>query len=137
MREKDIKEMIEGIKSLEKLSQGNLHHWRYVLENANSIWLKSPFNIGDRVRLIKTPEITEKKSWGWLGGKHYLIEGALAVVVDRQFYDGTFLFGLFFDDESWKDHEGKLHPTSEKGMYMFGERWLAPASFTQLTCEAL
>lgn len=66
MNENDLPKILEGIKVLEKLADGNFHHWRYVLENANSIWTKAPFKVGELVKLVKTPEITVEKSWaGW------------------------------------------------------------------------
>lgn len=137
MKEKDIKDIIEGVKTLENLSQGNLSHWRYVLENANSIWQRCPFKVGDRVMLTKTPDINPQTSWGWMGAKHFLVQGAKATVEEREFYNGQFRFGLFFDDESWIDHRGILRPVDRKGLYCFGESWLASANYDQLSCEAL
>lgn len=72
------------------------------------------FKEGDRVELAETPEITEKKSWGWLGSKHYLIEGAKATVMDVSYYKGEFGYTLSIDDESWKDRNDVLHPRSDK-----------------------
>jgi hypothetical protein len=137
MREGDIKDMIEKTINLEKLLDARLNDWRYVLEGANSIWSLAQFKVGQLVRLNKTPEITREKSWGWFGSKHYLIKGALAVVKERQFYDGTFVYGLHFQDESWVDGNGICQPVSGKALYSFGERWLESAEYEQLTCEAL
>lgn len=137
MRETDIQNIMDGVKTLERLSGGNLHHWRYVLENANSIWQKSPFKVGDLVRLTKTPEISKEKSWGWLGSKHFFIEGAIAKVVERQFYDGLFVYGLMFEDETWIDMNGKKNLPDRPAIYFFGENWLALANYNQLTCEAI
>lgn len=140
MREDDVEKIIEGIQTLEKLSGGNLTHWRYVLNNANSLWKRCPYKVGDKVQLNKTPEISFEKSWGWMGGKHFLIEGAVAKVADRQFYDGQFVFGLMFDNETWiSPTDGKLNLPYSKCIYSFGESWLVPAKLDsyQLTCEAL
>jgi len=137
MKEDDLSNIIEGVKILEKLADGHLPHWRYVLENANSIWLKSPFKVGDLVQLVKDPEITSENSWGWLGAKHFLIKGAKARINERQFYDGKFIFGLSFEDESWIDSEGIVRQVHKKAIYLFGESWLESADYSQLTCEAL
>jgi hypothetical protein len=138
MKENDLKDMIEGVKKIEEASHGNLQHWRYVLECADSIWLKCPFQVDQRVQLTKTPVINEKEAWGWLGSKHFLIKGAVAIVKERDFYKGVFSFGLHFDDQTWIDSFTKeIHSPKEKALYYFGERWLSPISYDQLTCEAL
>ena len=137
MKENDIKDMLDGIKKLEEASHGNLQHWRYVLESANTIWQKCPYQIGDRVMLVKTPVINEKESWGWLCAKHYLIQGAIATVHQREFYQGKFVFGLYFDDETWIDLNGNKNKPDRPGMLMFGESWFAPAYYQALSCEAL
>lgn len=137
MKENDIQNILEGIKSLEKLSGGNMHQWRYTLENANSIWKRCPFQVGDLVRLTKTPEITKEKSWGWLGAKHFLIEGAIGRIAHREFHDGLFFFYVQFAHETWIDYQGVEKPVDSIANYCFSENWLAPANYEQLTCEAL
>lgn len=137
MKESDFSEIIDNIKALEKMSHGHLSHWHCVMRDANTIWDRCPFKVGDLVMLNKTPEITPEKSWGWMGSKHYLIQGSLARVRERSFYDGRFVFGLLFEDESYKDQEGKLHPVGEKHIYSFGESWISSANYNQLPCEAL
>src|SRR5258708_7658 len=109
MREESLPEIIDLIKSIEKLSNGHLGNARWALECANSLWQRAPFQVDDRVKLNTTPEISAEKSWGWMGAKHFLIEGALATVHHREFYDGQFVFGLAFDDESWINHDGIKH----------------------------
>lgn len=86
----------------------------------------APFRVGDRVRLTETPEISDKVSWGWLGGKHFLVKGALATVREVNVRDDQFLVGLIFDDDSWVDRDGKRHPVAEKerGAYTFRERFI-------------
>lgn len=137
MKETDLPEIIEGIKVLEKLSQGHMNHWRYVLENACSIWLMSPFKVGDRVTLSMTPKITTEERWGWMGSKHYLIKGSIASIRERSFYGGKFIYGVTFDDESYKDLDGILHPAEEKHIYSFAAEWLSKFDYDQLPCEAL
>lgn len=95
----------------------------------------SPYKVGDRVRLTRTPEITEEKSWGWLGSKHFLIEGATAVVreIDIRKYksddSGKFVYGLHFDNESWVDKDGQINMIADdrRALYTFGEDWLERA----------
>jgi len=137
MKESDIQNIINGVKTLEKLSGGNLHQWRYVLENVNSIWKRCPFQVGDLVKLTKTPEITKEKSWGWLCAKHFLIEGATGRVAVREFYDGLFRFYVVFDNESWIDHNGKVNAVDRQSHYSFSENWLAATNYECLPCEAL
>lgn len=57
MKESDLKEMIDATRKLDNMFNGNFHYWRYVLDNANSIWKRCPFQVNDKVELIKTPEI--------------------------------------------------------------------------------
>lgn len=137
MKETDIQDIISGVKSIETLAQGNLQHWKYVLENANSIWKRCPHKVGDIVRLTKTPDINQETSWGWMGAKHFLVEGAIATVHSREFYDGLFRFGLCFGNETWIDMNGIKHPPDRLSIYCFSENWLKSANYDQLTCEAL
>ena len=96
-------------------------HWKKLRVYAAALFERAPFKTGDRVRLTRTPDITPTKSWGWMGARHFLVKGALATVDSVDFSDGHFEAWLRFDDESWKDHEGKLHPPSEKALYHFWE----------------
>jgi len=79
-----------------------------------------PFKIGDRVQLKSTCRITGPEH-GWYGSRHFLIAGSKAVVKERGYSDGQFSFYLEFDDESWKDDKGQLHPATQKHVYHFGE----------------
>jgi len=125
MNDTDLDKVIDLIKQMENLLHGNMVNTIYALECANTIWLRCPFSVGDRVRLTKTPEITQEKAWGWMGAKHFLVEGAVATVADREFHNGMFRFGLKFDDDSWiNHHDGVVHPREEekRGLYFFGEK---------------
>lgn len=140
MKETDLQGIIDAIEQLEKVTGGHLGNWKTYLRDANSIWNRCPYKIGDRVMLTKTPVINEHQAWGWLGAKHFLIKGALATVAGREFYNGNFCFGLHFDDESWIDQKGQKQPVDRPGMYMFWDNSLthAPATdYSQLVCEAL
>ena len=79
------------------------------------------FKVGDRVELAYTPVITETESWGWLGSKHFLIEGAKATVNDVD-YRGGFGYSVQFDGESWMDRDGVVHPITDRvHTYYFSE----------------
>ncbi len=83
----------------------------------------SPFKPGDRVALTKTPEITGEKSWGWLGSKHFLVEGAVGVVVSIDADERGFSAMVQFDDESYIDHRTKaVCPVAEKDRHVYGFR---------------
>ncbi len=127
MREEQLTQLIELLSQMEKLAI-KLPDMRYALETANTIWQKSPFAVGDRVKLARTPEITETHSWGWLGAKHFLVEGAQATIQTREFFNGQFYFGLHFDDESWISHlDGTKRVPDRKAIFSFGEDWLEHA----------
>lgn len=92
------------------------------LQTALTIFDRCPFKVGDRVQLTKTPVINEAESWGWMGFKHFLVEGALATVQARSFYKGKFRFDLCFDDESIIDSYTKeVVKSNKKGVFVFYE----------------
>jgi hypothetical protein len=85
---------------------------------------KGNFKVGDRVELAETPEISEATAWGWLGSKHFMVEGAKATIHDIGYYKGQFGYSVIFDDESWKERgTGVIHPieTKEKSLYYLRE----------------
>jgi len=69
-----------------------------------------PYKIGDRVQLTRS--FKKQHGHGWNASAHFLIEGAIATVVNCDFRDGLFLFGLSFDNESWIDAQGVAQPKS-------------------------
>jgi hypothetical protein len=85
---------------------------------------KAKFKLGDRVELAVTPVINERDSFGWLGSKHFLVEGAKATVADVDFRGDSFGYSIIFDDESWKDRDGVVRPIEKKHKhtYYFGEK---------------
>ena len=85
---------------------------------------RAPFKKGDRVVLIETPVINEEVAWGWMGSKHFLIKGAKGTVSELDFYEGAFRAGVHFDNESWIDSDGNIHPREEPHQYWFSEKWL-------------
>lgn len=55
----------------------------------------APFREGDRVMLVKVPEINEKNSWGWMGAKHFLVYGAKGTVKCVDLYKGKFEASIY------------------------------------------
>jgi hypothetical protein len=87
----------------------------------------APFKVGDTVELIQTPVISETEAWGWMAGKHFLVEGARGVVREVDVDGQGFRALVAFDDDSWIEHNTKIvHaiPPKDRGLYSFKERWL-------------
>ncbi|UOF77341.1 hypothetical protein [Caudoviricetes sp.] len=85
----------------------------------------SPLQIGDAAVLLETPEITEKKSWGWLGWKHMLVAGKRGVIRSVDWSDGTFVYSWEPEDQTWiSSTDGIERPVGSPALFTFGERWL-------------
>lgn len=98
---------------------------------------KAKFKVGDHVELAMTPVINERDSFGWLGSKHFLIEGARATVMDVDYRGNGFGYAIMFDEESWKDNQGVIHPMKErKHTYYFGEQKIRSVN-SRLGCNFL
>lgn len=119
-----------GIKLIEqavgKFSQGPLS---YYIEKMNcytdALFNRfAPFKVGDKVRLTTTPEITETKSWGWMGAEHFLVKGAQGMVKDVDYHNNWFFANVEFDDETWKDKDGVCRLVDEKSIFVFAETFL-------------
>lgn len=91
---------------------------------AHAIGKLSPLQIGDVAELVKTPDINERDSWGWMGHRHILVEGRRGVVRTVSWRDGVFFFQWEPVDQTWKDQAGNEHPVSSPGLFRFSERWL-------------
>lgn len=91
-----------------------------LVKNYNELFEdNSKFHINDRVQLKKTPEITNKVRWGWLGYKDILIEGAKGTVKEVIYYNHNFGYLVEFDNC--------------KGGFYFSEKWLRVA-IEPITC---
>lgn len=126
MSHKDTFEHFDGIFSaLEGLKKaaGSSHgwHWEKMRYYAEALFERGPFKPGDRVRLLVTPEINEKTSWGWLGAKHFLVKGALGTVKHVDYSKGHFRADVIMDDESHLDRDGVKHmiPLEKRGLFCF------------------
>ena len=123
------KEIDENIKAVGKLFDSETS-WtiKRLLDYQRGLFTFAKFKTGDRVEIAVTPDINNKESWGWMGSKHFLIEGARGTVKSCDYDDG-FSYSIMFDDESWV-HDGVVHPTpdSDKHLYHFKESSLRPPS---------
>lgn len=87
----------------------------------------APLQVGDRAKLTKTPEITLERAWGWMGAKHFLIEGHEGEVVSVEFSNGLFRYAFKPDNQSWANtFNGVVTPLVEQDYahYQFSEKWL-------------
>ncbi len=92
-----------------------------------ALFEKGPFKIGDKVQLIRVPEIT--KSSGWWGSRKTFALGVTGTVVHMDFSDGYFQADVVWDEE-WVDVGGggfnkpshhKRRVDSERHMYRMSE----------------
>lgn len=96
------------------------YHWRKLRAYAEALFAMAPFRPGDRVRLTKTPEISEKVAWGWLGAKHMMVEGATATVQGLDFSGGHFEAWVYMDNETYRSSRtGELKPVDRPALYHF------------------
>ncbi|MEW5860061.1 MAG: hypothetical protein AB1861_22180 [Cyanobacteriota bacterium] len=119
----EVEKVYEQIEALEKsISSEFGYKLKSILKSYDSIFNRfCPFEIGDRVVLIKSPDF--EKAPGWAGYKDFLIEGAIASVTERDYRKERFVFGLQFDNDSWVDSKGEIHLTeaSRRGVFYFSE----------------
>lgn len=134
MKESDIQEIKEGLEAFKKtvgFFGGNIQGvWKLesFIRQASTIFARSPFNVGDKVILTYTPDITPEKAWGWMHAKHFLVEGAIGTIKERFFYDGRFDYYIAFDNDSHMNADGDMIPSTEKGLYSFSETRLTKYS---------
>ena len=76
-----------------------------------------PFQIGDEV--ILTKEVDFAKAPNWKPSKHFLVNGAIAVVKSRDFKHGLFVFGVEFEDDSWIDTDEIIHKYEPENRHLF------------------
>ena len=134
MKEKDIKEALAQLETLRKASYDMFsvntsgeYKVRTIVEQSLYIFDRALFKNNDKVKLKRAPIIDQYNNWGWLGQKHFLVEGATATVKDRSFYSGKFRYLLEFDNESYLDVVTKIiQPvdSEKRGQYLFLEDYL-------------
>jgi hypothetical protein len=81
----------------------------------------APFQEGDRVVLTGTPDTNNN----WHPSRHFLIPGAVGTAIAVDYYRGSFHADVVFDDESWIDDKGIVHPAENKHTYTIREALLA------------
>jgi hypothetical protein len=132
----DIATVLRGAdlirQGMEALNSGPLEFYLNELVSAHNLLMErfAPFKIGDRVRLTRTPEITNDVCFGWIGHKHFLVEGSVGTVRDAGCGSRGFWFLVALDEQSWIHYQtGQLNvvPENERGLFEFGEHDLAPS----------
>jgi len=113
-----VRKFDEGLRIL---SSGPADYYLNVLEDQQKMLFErfAPVKIGDRVKLMKTPDF--EKCYSWKICKHWLKRGAIGTVREVGTYGDKFTADIIFDDESWIDEKGKIHPNKPKHTYHFFE----------------
>lgn len=124
----NVKEGVALIQQgMSKLARGPLDYYLRNLTACYEFLLTfAPYQPGDRVRLTKTPEISDRERWGWLRAKHFMKAGAIAQIVSVSSDGHGFDYGLVFDEDSWMDRRtNTIHPNpeSERGIYGLTAEW--------------
>lgn len=125
-RAEDLAELLEKLHEL--VGSHDLRQYAWVLKNDVIPWFdKGKVVVGDRVRLVKTPDINPETSWGWMHAKHFLVEGAFARVHEVELRDGRASYALLFEDDSYLHYrtgEKIMTSAAERGVYYFAARWV-------------
>jgi hypothetical protein len=118
--------------AMDLFGRGPLDYYLQELVAAHDLLMVrfAPFQVGDRVVLMKAPDY--ESSPGWRPSAHFLVPGAAGVVVDAGCGQGGFRFDVMFDDESWIDNTGHQRARGSvvpmeperKHRFGFGEGWL-------------
>jgi hypothetical protein len=101
----------------------------------------SPLQVGDVAELTVTPEITEKKAWGWLGSKHMLVAGKRGIVRDVDWRDESWCYMWEPFDQTWiSSQDQQERPVDRPAHYHFWASQLAkvaPSDGSQYIQSAL
>lgn len=121
-----LKNLVDGLKNA-GLQHKNVHY-EWIEACVGGLFERSPYKEGDRVTLIKTPDLSNAP--GWKSSAHYLIPGSPATVKTVEFDKKGFYFLIEFDNESWittwgedKGKINKVHP-NQRHVYGFRENLL-------------
>lgn len=106
MDTKKIRHALDLIdQGLQVLSSGPRDYYiRTLCECYDYLLTLAPHQVGDNVRLLATPEISESKNWGWLLGKDFLKKGTIGTVREVFAYGDGFWYSLEF-----KPDPGRLY----------------------------
>jgi hypothetical protein len=127
IKHEKFKEILSELSRLNScIDRLNDSEFLFILQNHEDMFERfSPFKIGDRVELIKTPIINEKEGWGWLSFKHMLVKGAVGTVKESEFYSKKFRFCIEFDEDTWHNTVLNIYEKREpKGLFNFSEDFL-------------
>lgn len=121
----DFEEAKRGIdlikQGLDLLGKGPLDYYLKQLTMTYDAYIAlSPFKVGDRVTLVAKPNTNNN----WNSSKHFLVPGEPATIRSIGAFNGKREYDIEFDNESWVDKDGKVHPPINKHTYHFGESWL-------------
>jgi len=102
------------------------HYLKKLLAELRMLYERfAPFRPGDRVRLVRTPEIAPGS--GWQHSRHFLVKGAEGVVLQVDTVEMKFVADVCFDDESWIDpRDGTKKPVHLRHTYRLCEDELEP-----------
>lgn len=123
---KNFKKFIDIASQLFGQSINGYNETLSILEESEYIFELSKFKENQIIKLNKTPIIDEKNSWGWIGFKHFLIEGATGVIKDVRIHKGKFQYGIHFDNDSYMSYHSKeLILSDKKGTFYFDESYIS------------
>lgn len=92
---------------------------------ANGLFTFAKFQVGERIKL--RIDVFGNHKWDAYATHHFLIKGAKGRIHSQDYDPKRFHYWVSFDDESWKDREGKVHPTTNPHVYHFYEEDLEAA----------
>jgi len=104
----------EGVELLD--SGGGDYYFERLLEYMDYAMQMAPIKKGQRVALNRTLDI---KDGGWYGSRHFLVKGSRGIASRVEIYKGIWRADIIFDDESWRDSSGKLHPTEPENRHTY------------------
>jgi len=86
---------------------------RLLLRLRQDLFKLHPFKVGDIIKLIDPPNITDEEAPGWAGYRHLLSYGSTGSVAERSCSDHG--FGILFKviETFWVDETGNHHELKE------------------------
>jgi hypothetical protein len=123
--EKQSKTVCDALSIVSRSNGGPIGEaYYYLIETLRGVVKTAPFAKGDRVELVRQPDINPVDSWGWMGSKHFLVVGAKATVAAVSLRSHGWSVELVFDDESWIStwgpDQGKAMPVEPDRRHRYG-----------------
>ena len=89
---------VTKVKIMQEAPRPGIDSWEVerLNEFVDGLFSFSKFKEGETVAIYKTPIITDKVAWGWLGYKKHLIRGARGVIRKVDYWDGHFRYDVLF-----------------------------------------